>query len=81
MTLTENQRHLMEHALGGADPEKWYRNHFVAHNGHPDLQALIELESMGLMINAPLPLFVLDRILFMVTNKGKAVLKVEYEED
>jgi hypothetical protein len=81
MKLTMNQRHLMEHTLGGADPEKWYRNHFMASNGHPDLQALRELESMGLMIDVSPPSFVPDSTLFRVTNKGKAVLNGEDEED
>lgn len=74
--ISKNHRHLMEHSLGGPDPSKWFRNYFVAGDGHTDLPALREMESRGLMKEVPTPSFCSeDDILFMVTEKGKEELK------
>lgn len=74
--LTKNQLHLLEHSLGGSDPMKWYRNHFVACKGHTDLPDLRVLEKLGLMKESPYcPVFSPDYIGFQVTDAGKTVLK------
>lgn len=65
----------MEHTLGGPDPSKWFRNYFVASDGHTDLPALRELEDLGLMKEVPAPAFCPDSIVFVVTEAGKEELR------
>jgi hypothetical protein len=72
---TKYQRSLLEHSLGGKDPKKWYRNHFVASPGHTDLTDLRELEKAGLMKQIEAPAFCdADSMLFVVTDDGKKFL-------
>jgi len=73
--ISKNHKHLLEHTLGGPDPKKWFRNHFVASDGHTDLPALRELEDLGLMKEVPAPTFCPDSIVFVVTDEGKEELK------
>lgn len=73
--ISQNHRHLLEHTLGGPDPTKWFRNHFLATDDHTDLPALIELESLGLMREVSAPSFCPDCMVFVVTEKGKECLK------
>lgn len=72
--VTEKQRHLMEHSLGGKVQTKWYRNHFMASPGHIDLPDLRELEKLEYMIEVRCPSFCPGGILFMVTELGKKFL-------
>lgn len=77
--LTRQQLTLLEHTLGGKDPEKWYRNYFVASPGHTDLKDLRALESMGLMKTMKTPTFLDDdSIVFMVTESGKDLLTANF---
>jgi hypothetical protein len=70
--ITDYQRSLMEHSLGGKDPQKWHRNHFMASPGHADLRDLRILEGRGLMKQIPAPSFCdSDSMLFRVTDAGK----------
>jgi hypothetical protein len=74
--ITDYQRRLMEHSLGGKDPKKWHRNHFMASPGHADLPDLRILEKNGMMKQIPTPSFCAsDSILFHVTDAGKQEVK------
>lgn len=74
--ITDQQRKLMEHTLGGEDPGGWHRNHFMASPGHSDLDDLRALQEKGLVATARTPAFCSpDDILFMVTEAGKTFLK------
>ena len=76
--ITDGQKKLMRHTLGGADPEKWFRNHFVAGDGHVDLPDLRELQRLGMMKQTKAPSFCdSDTFVFVVTDKGKEFLKGE----
>jgi hypothetical protein len=76
--ITKIEKSLLEHTLGGKDPQKWYRNHFCASPGHPDLPHLKKLEENGMMKELPAPSFCdKDTILFVVTEKGKDFLSKE----
>jgi hypothetical protein len=78
---TEYQRSLMEHTLGGKDPGKWFRNHFVESPGHTDLPDIRELEKLGLMKEIPAPSFCDDEtIQFVVTGAGKDFLRHEIND-
>lgn len=73
--ITDQQRKLLEHSLGGENPEKWHRNHFMASPGHTDLDDLRTLQDKGLMETRKSPAFCdPDSILFMVTEAGKNFL-------
>lgn len=74
--ITEQQRKLLEHSLGGEKSEKWHRNHFMASPGHTDLDDLRALQDKGLMETRRSPSFCdPDSILFVVTEAGKTFLK------
>jgi hypothetical protein len=76
MTITNYQRSLMEHTLGGPDPKKWFRNHFVANDGHTDLPDIRELEKQGMMREVKAPSFCSSgTLVFIVTETGKDFLK------
>lgn len=78
---TNYQRSLMEHTLGGKDPKKWHRNHFMASPGHTDLPDLRELEKAGLMKQTKAPAFCdADSLLFIVTDAGKKFLSGKGDE-
>lgn len=73
--MNNYQRTLMEHSLGGQDPKKWHRNHFMASPGHQDLADLLELKEQGMMTQLKTPSFCdPDSMLFAVTNAGKQFL-------
>jgi hypothetical protein len=73
--ITDYQRSLMEHTLGGPDPAKWYRNHFVADDGHQDLPDIRKLEKQGMMKAVKAPSFCSSgTLVFIVTEKGKDFL-------
>jgi transketolase N-terminal domain/subunit len=73
--ITDYQRSLMEHSLGGKDPKKWHRNYFMASPGHMDLPDLRALEKHGMMKQVTFPSFCdSDSMLFMVTDAGKRFL-------
>jgi hypothetical protein len=66
----------MEHTLGGPDPEKWFRNHFVASDGHTDLPDMRKLEKQGMMKEVRAPSFCSrGTLVFIVTEKGKDFLR------
>jgi hypothetical protein len=74
--ITDYQRSLMEHTLGGPDPEKWFRNHFVASDGHTDLPDMRKLEKQGMMKEVRAPSFCSrGTLVFIVTEKGKDFLR------
>ena len=65
----------MEHSLGGKDPSNWYRNYFVASDGHTDLPDIRELEKQGMMEEVKSPSFCSSgTLVFIVTEKGKDFL-------
>jgi hypothetical protein len=68
---------ILAHALGGENPSKWYRNHFVANSMHHDWDVLCQLEREGLMARFRTPAFCsLDNVCFYVTEQGKEALRV-----
>lgn len=76
MNLTDNQKSLLEHTLGSAVPDKWFRNHFLAGPGHSDLPDLEELEKKGFMRRIETPSFCKETdIVFKVTDEGKQFLR------
>jgi len=76
MTITNYQKSLMEHSLGGKDPGKWFRNYFVADDRHTDLPDIRELEKQGMMKQVKAPSFLSARtMVFVVTEAGKKFLE------
>jgi hypothetical protein len=72
--LTDNQVELIHYALGSNDPQRQYRNFFIAAQGMPSYQDLMILVSKGYMEKtSPLDNQYLapDHVLLMVTEKGK----------
>jgi hypothetical protein len=67
---------VLRHSLGISDhrtPEP-YRNHFVASDGHHDMEAIERLCCSGLMEEGKTPSFIGDdQRVFYVTDKGKEV--------
>lgn len=56
MTLSEDERAVMEHALGINSRNKvGYRNHFCASPGHHDWDTLVALREKGMMIVSRAP--------------------------
>lgn len=75
--ISDKQKRLIHHTLGGEDPTHWYRNHYVASVDHSDYTDLCELEEKDLMKRARTPSFCSKcDIVFMVTEKGKTVVNV-----
>lgn len=74
--LSKNQIRLLEHTLGGEVSSKWYRNNFVAYDGHTDMADLIELEKKGFMkrIGQSSTSYGTAHHLFAVTEDGKKFL-------
>lgn len=71
------QIELMCHTLGGKNPKKWYRNHFVADEKHFDYDNLCSLEKEGLMSRSETPVFCnQDDIVFQVTEEGQIALEM-----
>ena len=70
------QIQLMTHTLGGNDPDKWYRNHFVTGLNCDGYTDLVSLEKQEYMKRVPSPSFMPDdSITFCVTDKGKKELQ------
>jgi hypothetical protein len=76
--ISDYQRSLMEHSLGGKDPKKWHRNHFMASPGHTDLPDLRALEKHGMMKQVPSLSY---SMLFLVTELGKKFLAEKFLAD
>lgn len=76
MPLSAEERHVMTHATAWDEPNRLYRNHFCASQGHADWDALTALCQRGLMRVArkPSPLSGGDT-LFMVTPFGVVALR------
>lgn len=73
--VTESQLGIMLHSLGGANPKRWFRNHFVASPGHSDLPDIEKLVQAGLMAMVPSPEFCDSKALtFVVTQSGRELL-------
>jgi len=72
--ITQNQLGLLHHTLGVTPKRREpYRNHFVASEGHHDLDDLKALEAAGLMGRSPTPKFCdADDMVFHVTEAGRA---------
>lgn len=74
--ITESQRNILAHMLGGVVPEKWFRNRFCAGPGHTDLPDLEAMEKIGLVERQSAPSWMGgDCIPFFVTDKGKSVFQ------
>ena len=72
--LTKNQIDILKHTVGFDSGTPFYRNHFVAGEGHydmPDIKILVEAD---MMIERKAPSWMNDDPVFLVTEKGKELL-------
>jgi hypothetical protein len=75
----DNDNSILHHTLGLSDyrVKESYRNHFVASDGHHDIEVIDRLCKSGLMEERKAPGFCSDETrVFIVTEAGK---KVAYE--
>jgi len=73
--LTEKHLKILEHSLGGSNSIKWYRNYFVATEGHYDLPLIRDLEKVGYIKRIETVSHCdNDEMLFVVTLRGKKAL-------
>jgi hypothetical protein len=69
--LTAAERQVLEHAVGFTSRVPFYRNYYVAEEGHHAWRTLLELEKRGLMERY---VTVDHKVTFRVTDLGIAAL-------
>ena len=76
--ITDQERHVIDHSLGypkrGRKP---YRNHFCTGEGSDDWETCQALCARGLMVSRKPSELTGGDTLFIVTDAGKAALKVK----
>lgn len=79
MTLTDEQQHILRHALGyknGKPPAEPYRDHFAAYPENKDYADLVELEEMGFLKQRQAhPELYGDMHFFFVTQSGREIIE------
>ena len=74
--LTGSDYGVLHHSLGITDPDQAepYRNHFVASDGHHDMDSISRLVEKGMMTEGNAPSFIGDgQRVFYVTSFGKEI--------
>lgn len=77
LKLSKNQIHILKHTLGLDRNKKPYRNHYVASEGHPNIDALEDLVAQGAMTKGRC----FDQPTYWVTDLGADFLDTKLPGD